>query len=168
MKDASEAKTIAEGLWHRFRLLALVIDKTDRFIGMPPQGAPLPDAEDGARTPVWLESLAGDREQIEAIASDLVLRAVRAASEPLNFTILGQLGGQPSVSFLDLMLATQLNRLSLNERVNDLIQAGLAAKDAGSGQVQATMAGLALWNFVKDIQDGLFEIILEKLRDRKL
>jgi hypothetical protein len=164
MNDLSEFPTIiAEDLWQRFRLLAMVIDRTDSFVGMPPVGESL-RSQAGEQVPLrWLNALANNHGEIKAIASDLVLRFFRVALEPTNFTILLKLSEQPVVSLPELLQATQVNRLSLSERVNDLIQAGLAVKDVQTGQVQGTKAAEAMVGFVQQTQENLCELILQKL-----
>jgi DNA-binding HxlR family transcriptional regulator len=164
MNDASESTAaIARELWQRFRLLAMVIDRTDSFVAMTPVGEPLERRAEAQVSSRWLKALANNHDEMKAIADDLVLRALRMALEPTNFAILLKLREQPAVSFPDLMQATQLNRLSLSERVNDLIQAGLAVKDVQTGQVQGTKAAAALVEFIQQAQEDLFGLILKKL-----
>lgn len=164
MNDLSEFPTvIAEDLWQRFRLLAMVIDRTDSFVGMSAAGVPS-ENQSGEQGPErWLQSLAKNHDEVRAIAGDLVLRALRAALEPTNFAILLKLREQPAVPLSDLEQATQLNRLSLSERVNDLIQVGLAVKDVQTGQVQGTKAAEAMVEFLQHAQDRLCNLILQKL-----
>ncbi len=164
MSEMSEtAQAIAEDLYQRFRLLALVMDKADSFVGMTPAGMPAQN-HTGEQAPArWLKSLIENHDEMRAIANDLVLRAFRVALEPTSFTILLKLREQPAVSFADLMHTTQLNRLSLHERINDLIQAGLAGKDMQAGQVQGTKAAMALVDFVQETRDNLFNLIRHKL-----
>ncbi|MDZ7404356.1 MAG: ArsR family transcriptional regulator [candidate division KSB1 bacterium] len=160
MSEISTA--IAEELWQRFRLLAMIIDKTDSFVGMAPSGE-LPEGHAGAQAPLrWLQTLANSPEEVKAIAGDLVLRALRAALEPTNLAILMKLREQPVVSFGDLMQATQVNRLSLSERINDLIQAGLAVKEVQTGQVQGTKAAEAIVDFIQRVQAKLSDLIAQR------
>lgn len=165
MKELSEFSTaIAKDLYQRFRLLAMVIDRTDGFVGMTPVGGAIDNLADEHTPTRWLHALANNHDEVKAIASDFVLRALRVALEPTNFAILLKLREQLAVSFPDLMQATQLNRLSLSERVNDLIQVGLAVKDVQTGQVQGTKAAEAIVNFVQHTQENLFNLILQNLR----
>ena len=167
MKGSSEVtKAIAEDLWQRFRLLAMVIDKADSFVGMTPGGTSMESHPDSRGESGWIQSLAKNEDEVRAIALDLVLRALRVALEPTNFTILRKLKEQPSVSFADLMSVTELNRLSVSERVNDLIQVGLAVKDIQTGEVQGTGAAEGLLDFVQQTQHHLCSLILENSRNR--
>jgi hypothetical protein len=154
---------IAEDLWQQFRLLAMVIDRTDSFVGMTPAGAAVENLAGEQNSSRWLNALANNLDEVKAIAGDLVLRALRTALMPENFLILQKLREQPAVPFSELMTATQLNRLSLRERINDLVQAGLAIKDVQTGQVQGTKAAEALVDFIQQVQDKLSVLILQKL-----
>ena len=164
MNELSEfSVAMAEVLYQRFRLLAMVIDRTDRFVGMAAASGVVEGLSDEQSSSRWLHTLADNHDEVRVIAGDLVLRAFRVALEPTNFTILQKLREQPAVPLADLMQATQLNRLSLCERVNDLIQAGLAVKDVQTGQVQRTTATEVLVDFVQQIQDNLYNYILQRL-----
>jgi len=146
---------LATDLWHRFRALALVLDQADRFVGLSPTGETV---DSSGR---WLAELSQRPEEIDDIARDLLLRALRTAVEPVNFAILENLARQPTLAVTELMEITGLNRLSLNERVNDLIQVGLASKDVQTDQVQATQAALAVAELVGQAQRKLSERIRE-------
>jgi DNA-binding HxlR family transcriptional regulator len=164
MNDISQfATVIAEALYQRFRLVAMVIDKADSFVGTTPAEGATENLSGTQAFVPWLKSLAENQNELQVIAGDLVIRAFRVALEPTNYTILLKLHKQPAVTFADLMQATQLNRLALNERLNDLIQAGLAGKDMQTGQVQGTQAATALVDFVQATRDNLFNLILQKL-----
>jgi hypothetical protein len=164
MNDMSKISAdIAEDLWLRFRLLAMVLDRADRFVGISAAGVPAENQSGEQGSERWLQSLAKNPDEVRAIAGDLVLRALRVALEPTNFAILLKLREQPAVSLPELLQATQLNRLSLNERINDLIQVGLAVKDVQTSQVQGTKAAEALVDFVQQTQENLCNLILQKL-----
>ena len=162
MQDlAKSIETFASDLWHRFRAIALTIDQVDRFVGMSPGGEVL---EGESR---WLQSLAENPEEIKGVALDLVLRAFRTALESSNYQIMAHLHEHSSATFQELMELSKLNRLSLNESVNDLIQVGLVSKDLQTGQVQITAAGEALMNLIKQIQETLAETISTRLSKMK-
>lgn len=167
MNELSEFSTaIAEDIYQRFRLLAMVIDRTDSFVGMAPASGAIENLADEQSPSRWLHALANNHDEVKAIAGDLVLRALRVALEPANFAILLKLREQPAVSLHYLMQATRLNRLSLSEYVNDLIQVGLAVKDVQTGQVQGTKAAEALVDFAQCTQHHLFNLILQNLQKR--
>jgi len=166
MSDMSEsAQVIAEDLYQRFRLLAMVIDRVDSFVGMTPAGIPTENHSDMQAPASWLKSLAENQEEIRAIADDMVLRAFRTGLEPVNFTILLRLQEYPAVSFSELMQATQLNRFSLTERVNDLIQVGLAGKEVQADRVLGTRAAEILVKFIQQVQDRFFNLVTQRLSE---
>jgi DNA-binding HxlR family transcriptional regulator len=149
------AQAIAEGLWERFRLLAMTIDKLDSFVTLAPGAAAVPEsAGEGAESRSWSRSLAEREDEARAVADDLVLRCFRVAVAPGQFELLSQLPREESVSFAELEKKTGLNRLSLSERVNDLIQVGLAIREPTT--VQLTAAGQALVDFLQTAQQRLF------------
>ncbi len=150
-------KTFASDLWHRFRTIALTIDQVDRFVGMSPGGEFM---EGESR---WLQTLAENPDEIKEVALDMVLRAFRTALESPNHLIMAHLHEHSSASFQELMELSKLNRLSLSERINDLIQVGLVSKDLQTGQVQITAAGEALVTLIKQFQETLAETISGKL-----
>jgi len=153
------SEDIATDLWHRFRAIAMAINQADRFVGMSEAGVAA-----GAETG-WLKSLAQSDEEVNEIAKDLVLRAFRTALEPGNYTILQKLKEHTSVSYSELMEASAMNRLSVSERVNDLIQVGLAVKDVQADQAQGTQAAYAILQLCEKTQISLRNLILEKLQE---
>jgi hypothetical protein len=164
MNDRSKiSDAIAEDLWQQFRLLAMVIDRTDSFVGMTPAGAAVENLSDEQNSSSWLNTLINNRDEVKAIAADLVSRTLRTALEPENFAILLKLREQTALSLVDLMQATSLNRLALNERINDLVQVGVVVKDVQTGQVQGTKAAEALVDFIQQVQDKLSDLIMQKL-----
>jgi len=158
LTDLSQlVQDIATDLCYRFRAMAMAIDQADRFVGMTETG------EADSREAGWFLSLAQRSEEVDEIAEDLILRAFRTALEPDNYAILQGLGKQPSVSCSDLMKASGMNRLSVSERVNDLIQVGLVIKDVQTDQVQGTKAAHAILQLFGKAQVSLRELILDKL-----
>ena len=151
---------IALDLWHRFRAMALAIDQAQRFVALPSEGETINEKE------LWLSHLPEHPEEIEEIANDLVLRAFRAALEPTNYLILQTLKHDTSISISDLMKVTEWNLMSVSERVNDLIQVGLAVKDVQTGQVQATRAGQGLMEWMQEMQNALKKTIQEKFQSQ--
>jgi DNA-binding IclR family transcriptional regulator len=135
---------MAHGLWPRFRLLALAIDREDRFVAGPEEG--------GAKT-------VGPGPDVERAAEELVLRSLRVGTEAVNLSILRELSKEVTTSFSDLLDATGLDRLTLGERVNDLIQVGLAAKDVETRSVSGTPAAAGLLGFIDETRESLVDQI---------
>jgi DNA-binding IclR family transcriptional regulator len=83
-------------------------------------------------------------------ARELVLRALRMISDPLNSRMLLRLlEGDTDLDALATLLG--LPRLSVWERVNDLVQAGLVARSLEADQAGLTAAGEALVELVETI-----------------
>lgn len=132
---ATGLKALSHALALRLRDLARLADRLDRL-------------ESGTR-----EWLAGQREAgFDAAAQEMTLRALRAAADPVNFSLLAQLAGQPSLPMSELEQRSGLDRLSLSERVNDLIQVGLASREIDTDHVQITEAGAALVGLMSEIK----------------
>lgn len=131
---------MANGLWPRFRLIALAIDREDRFVAGPEEGG----AETVAPGP-----------DVERAAEELVLRSLRVGTETVNLSIVRELSKEVTTSFSDLLDATGLDRLTLGERVNDLIQVGLAAKDVETRSVSGTPAAAGLLSFIDETVDKI-------------
>ncbi len=160
MDDLSQlVDEIATDLWHRFRAMAMAIDQADRFVGMPETG------EAGKEETGWFKNLAQSDEEVNEIAEDLILRAFRTALEPTNYIILQELVQRTSASYSELIKASGMNRLSVSERVNDLIQVGLAVKDVQTDQVQGTKAAYSILQLCEKTQVSLRNLILEKLQE---
>ena len=131
----------------RLRDLARMIDRLDRL---------------EAGTGEWLSSL-GDGAVKEA-ATDMTLRALRAAADPANFALLAFLAAHASAPTAELEGATGLGRLSLSERVNDLVQVGLAGRNIDIDHVQITAGGAALVGLIESISETTAEKLRETLR----
>jgi hypothetical protein len=98
-----------------------------------------------------------DGEELAA-AHDFVLRVLHGASDPLNYRILGAVAaaqahaGLETGAAIDALAAeVDLVRLSLLERVNDLIQLGLIARDLQRDSVLLSPAGAALFETVAEL-----------------
>jgi hypothetical protein len=131
----------------RLRDMARMLDRLDRL-------------ESG--TGEWLATQ-GDGALQEA-AADMTLRALRATTDPTNFAILTFLSAHTSVPIAELEKAVGLGRLALTERVNDLVQVGLAGRNIDTDQVQGTAAGVALVGLINSISEATAAKLAEALR----
>ena len=138
---------LSSALALRLRDLARMIDRLDRL---------------EAGTGEWLSSL-GDGAVKEA-ATDMTLRALRAAADPANFALLAFLAAHASAPMAELEGATGLGRLSLSERVNDLVQVGLAGRNIDTDHVQITAGGAALVGLIESISEATAEKLRETLQ----
>ncbi len=131
----------------RLRDIARLLDRLDRL-------------ESG--TGEWLASQ-GEAALREA-AADITLRALRAAADPTNFSILTFLSAHASAPMAELEKSTGLGRLALNERVNDLVQLGLAGRNIDTDHVQGTAAGAALVGLVNNIGEATAKKLAEAVQ----
>jgi biotin operon repressor len=130
----SDAGALGRALAGRLDDIAAALDRYTNF-------AFLPDTE-AART-----AFAAD-EKREA-AHELVLRALRAAADPLNDRILRRLddGDAPLGELAELL---ELPRLAVWERMSDLVQTGLAVRSLETDRAALTPAGRALVELVEE------------------
>lgn len=98
-------------------------------------------------------SALADGEEL-ATAHDLVLRVLRATGDALNFRILAAAAARSSDGAPVDALAQDLGlaRMALVERIHDLIQLGLVARDLQLDTVRATGAGEGLLELVTGLE----------------
>lgn len=151
-----EAERAADGLWHRFRDIVLALRRLQDF-NFAAEGP------EGRFTDRWLESLAKDDAAQASVGRELVLRAVRAGADAVNFEILTQLRDEEPVALSRLAEVTGLPRFTVSERVNDLVQAGLAARVLEQDAVHATSLTRGFLGMVGEIERRLTATIRERL-----
>jgi DNA-binding HxlR family transcriptional regulator len=125
---------IAGGLVGRLRSLVVALDRLDRL-------------ESGSGE--WLSGFAGA--ELPEAATALTLRALHASADPANFTILTALTADDSQAIDRLIETTGVGRLVLSERLNDLVQVGLATRMIDTDHAQITAAGASLVHLVDQI-----------------
>ena len=135
---------LSSALALRLRDLARLLDRLDRL-------------ESG--TGEWLTT--HTEADMKDAALDMTLRALRVASDPTNFSILEFLAARSTATVAALEQASGLGRLALAERVNDLVQVGLAGRNIDTDQVQGTEAGAAVVGLI----EGIGEATAKKLRE---
>ena len=143
---------IANALFPRVRSIILALDRQDR----------LETAHDFVG---WLEEVKGDKGQIAEIAEHMVLRALRVAADPMNFRILQRLAQGSSVPLRALMDELGVGRVPLYDRVNELMQAGLAVQELESDDVRATPLTEAVVALVEEVRETLAAMVGEWVRD---
>lgn len=128
----SEIDDLVEGLWRRLRDVIMVAERVETFAF----GA----TETGPAT------LRLDAAEAEALARDVVVRALRTAGDPLNWSILERAAAsaEEGAALDEAAGALGIPRLVVSERVSELMQAGLAMRALDTDRVHATAAGLAL------------------------
>lgn len=128
------ADSVQHGVVARLRTLLLALDRRDRL-------------ETAQEFVGWLAGQA-DAKQLAEHSRELLLRALRVAGDPINFRILSLLDGIDPTDIPDLMRETHLSRVAVSERVNDLVQTGLAVREMVNDQVRGTDLSEGLTAFV--------------------
>ncbi len=105
---------------------------------------------------------------LKEAATEMTLRALRTAADPKNFGILAFLSAHTSAPMAELEAAAGLGRLALAERVNDLVQVGLAGRNIDTDHVQATEAGAALAGLMQSISTETAKKLREQLQTPNL
>lgn len=135
---------MADGLWKRLRDVILVAERVDTFVFGPGQGGELPKVE-------------MDAASAATIASDFVMRSLRAVSDSVNFSILEAASAEDGIEAAELASSLHLPILVVSERVGELMQTGLAAKALDTGRVYATGAGIQAVLLVRQVAERLAE-----------
>jgi DNA-binding HxlR family transcriptional regulator len=117
------------------RYHASVLDREDRL-------------ESG--TGAWRESFLADRAERRATARQSVLRSLQMATDVRYFGVLEALSGPGHLKTAELSERSGLGRLTLQERVSDLVSAGLATKVPEADQVSITPGGAAVVELVRE------------------
>ncbi|MDH3253857.1 MAG: hypothetical protein OEM62_02615 [Acidobacteriota bacterium] len=143
---------IRQGVVDRLRTLVLAFDRQDRL-------------ETAQAFVGWLE----DERTAEGLLGDareMLLRALKVASDPVNFRLLSALDPIEPVDVPTLMSRSNLGRVAVSERVNDLVQTGLAVRELVNDQVRGTelSAGFAAW--VEAIASGAGTALADELGRR--
>lgn len=142
---------LARGLAARLRDAVQASDRLASFVFDGGSGSARPASE------------LADGEEL-ATAHDFVLRVFHGASDPLNSRLLSEAVAAREGAPLDRLAGTLgLSRMATLERVNDLIQLGLVARDLQAGSVRATSAGEAIAELLAEIEIE----VAEWLRRRK-
>ncbi len=145
---SSEHEAIVDGLAARVRNLLRSLDRQDRL-------------ETAQAFVGWLEKERRDG-TLPDDARELLLRALRVASDPVNYRILGRLDPLVPVEIPELLRHCGLERVAVSERVNDLVQAGLAVRELVNDQVRGT----ALAGGVVSLVEGIARQAGERLADQ--
>jgi hypothetical protein len=143
---------LARGLAARMRD---AVEAADRLASFSYDGRP------GESPP----SALADGEEL-ATAHDMVLRVLRAGGDTLNFRILAAAAAQSSHGAPIDPLARDLgvSRMALVERVHDLIQLGLLARDLQLDTVRATGAGEGLLQLVTTLEADVARWLAKRRR----
>lgn len=153
---SEDSEQAADGLWSRFRDVALALRRWQDF-NFSAEGS------EGKFTERWLEGLAKDAGALGGVGRELVLRAFRVGADAVNFEILTRLHDEEAVAVSDLARATGLPHFTLSERVNDLVQVGLAVRVLEQDAVRGTALTRGFLGLVGGIERRLTALIRERL-----
>lgn len=152
---------VAEGLWNRLRDVVIALGRWERFVHDPD---PLPGtlgAAVGTASPP-------SREEAARIASETVLRAWRVGVDPVNHALLARLAAGATIqtpgsaTLAELGEIARVPQVPLLERINELVQAGLAVHLAGSQEVQATPAAEGMLGLMDEVTCRLAALVEER------
>lgn len=134
-----------------------VDDLTARAIGLEVAGIiryhmSVLDREDRLEsgTGDWRSAFMGDSTDRSVTARGSVLRTLQMAFDARYFVILEALAGPGHLKTADLAERAGVGRLTLHERVSDLVSAGLASKVPEADQVSISSAGAAVVELVRE------------------
>jgi hypothetical protein len=140
-----------KGLTDRVRTLLRAMDRQDRL--------------ETARTFAgWLEAEA-EAGRLPDAAREMLLRALRVGADPVNYRILRTLDPSTPVDLPALMQGTGLDRVAASERLNDLVQVGLASRELLGDQIRGTPLTSGLVGLVEGLSaragEGLRKALTE-------
>lgn len=146
----SSREDMAQGLADRVRNLLRALDRQDRL--------------ETAQTFVgWLGRQITEGQLAES-SEEVLLRTLRVAGDPVNFRLLTQLDPLEASEVPALMEQLGLGRVAVSERVNDLVQAGLASRDMVSDQIRGTALAAGIVTWVRDLADESATRVGDQLR----
>jgi DNA-binding HxlR family transcriptional regulator len=147
MSDNNHLQSIADGLASRMRNLALSIDRLNRL-------------ESGSGD--WLSEF--NKGELADSAMAMTLRAMSTVSDSVNFSLLSLLASTESFSMRDLIQKSGIARLMLSERLNDLVQVGLAARLIDTDHVQITAAGADMAALINELAGNVSQNYRDKMQ----
>jgi DNA-binding HxlR family transcriptional regulator len=152
MPASGISDAIVCGVTARLRTLLLAFDRQDRL-------------ETAHEFVGWLAGEAS-ADQLESHALELLLRALRVAGDSTNFRILRELDSIDPVGIGELMRSTGLSRVAVSERVNDMVQTGLAVREMVNDQVRGTDLSAGLRELVNAAAERAGLELVEELAGR--
>lgn len=131
-----DPELVGKGLGARLAALATALERYDAFAFRPGEHSAPPGGP-------------GDQDADEA-ALALVLRAVRAASDPQGWQVLDLLArGDATTAQVAAVLATP--RVVAWEQVNDLVQVGLVGRELDGDRLGLTEAGMGVVELIREL-----------------
>lgn len=143
------SEPLVQGLADRLRNLVLAMDRLDRL-------------ETAGELAGWLGREREDG-RLPEHARELLLRVLRTAADPVNFRLLAALDPLQAVALTELMEEVGLTRVAASERVNDLVQVGLAAREMVGDQIRGTALASGLVELVEEVSGEAGERLRREL-----
>lgn len=132
-----DLEPIVEGLVDRVKNLLSALDRQDRL-------------ETAREFVGWLDRQRRGTGLADA-GREILLRALKAASDPLNYEILRRLDPLEAIELPALMRLSGLGRVAASERVHDLVQAGLASRELIGDQIRGTALATGLVTLIESL-----------------
>lgn len=133
---------IASGAWTRLRNLIGALDRLDRL-------------ETAREFDGWLAQFSHDENALDATIQEFLLRALRLVGDPLNFQILARLDADNGTPMTGLLAHTNLSRVDLTERVNEMARAGLTVQPLEEDNIQATPFGIGILDWLERVREQI-------------
>jgi hypothetical protein len=132
---------VAKGLAARVADVEATVERYATFAFRPDDASPSPSPGDG---------------DASAVARDLVRRTFAALSDPINDRLLRRLA-EGDATLAELATVAALPRLAVWERVNDLVQVGVARHALEGDRAGLTGAGAVLVELVDELVSAIAE-----------
>lgn len=126
---------LAQTMAYRLRDISRLLDRLDRL-------------EAGSGN--WLNEQ--DEESLAQSALGMTLRTLRLAADTHNYAILKHLAKQDTSPVAKVQELLQLDRMTLSERLNDLVQVGLVIREIDTDHVQISDAGKVMVALITQLQ----------------
>jgi DNA-binding HxlR family transcriptional regulator len=142
----SEFNSLAQTMARRLRDIARMLDRLDRL-------------EVGSGS--WLGEQ--DEKSLAASALGMTLRTLRVAADSHNFQVLKHLVERDTSPVSKVQDMMQLDRMTLSERLNDMVQVGLIVREIDTDHVQISGAGKAMVVVITQIQARTAQFLTDDL-----
>jgi DNA-binding HxlR family transcriptional regulator len=142
-----ELSALAQTMARRLRDIARVLDRLDRL---------------EAGTGSWLSEQ--DEDNLAASALGMTLRTLRVAADSHNFQILRHLVEHDTSPVSKVQDMIQLDRMTLSERLNDMVQVGLIVREIDTDHVQISGAGQSIVIIITEIQAKTAQFLTDDLK----
>lgn len=126
---------LAQTMARRLRDISRVLDRLDRL-----------EAGSGR----WLSEQ--DEASLAESALGMTLRTLRLAADAHNYAVLTYLAKHDASPVATVQEIVQLDRMTLSERLNDLVQVGLVIREIDTDHVQISDAGKVIVELIEGLQ----------------